>query len=358
VASQNQARRRDHQKGRLNEPALKVRMRRENGQPGEEGRNQAVAVMEGERVAARSGEGRILAVKATGGMGNRLLGLCCAVVHALMTGRRLHVSWEDFMYSDRGEDVFPRLFRLQSVPHAHRLPGVSGVFPEFWTQLLHSRALIEQLGIRHTDPEVMRATRVDLGESFDQDVVVFWSYDLEPMRRALDQIQKRLPRFSGLNEDGICSEIMKKHILPSLAVSGRVDAFASRHFTPPVVGVHIRHTDLRMPLAETVQRVGELRESMNAKVFLATDNQQVERMMANVFEDKLVFMPKRYPDGGRHMHSHRIAGLTNHEKALEAATEMYLLSRCDAIVRHKASTFSKISWYCSNIPENMVVSLG
>lgn len=300
-------------------------------------------------------DGRFLAVKATGGMGNRLLGLMCAVVYGLMTGRRLHVNWSDFMYSDKGENVFPRLFRLHGVPQAYRLPQTGDVCPEFWRPLLHTDALIEQIGINHTDPAVMDLTRVDLAKRYDQAVAAFWSYDLAPMQAALEHIRERLPRFAGLDADGICGEIMKRHIRPRPIVSERVDAFAARHFTGPVVGVHVRQTDLRMPLDETVRKVGELRDSMGAKVFLATDNQQVERSMAKLFGDDLIFMPKRYPEAGKHMHSHRIAGLTNFEKALEALTEMYLLARCDAIVRYKASSFAQISWYCSDIPAERMV---
>lgn len=298
---------------------------------------------------------RFLVVKPTGGMGNRLLGLMCAVPYSLMTGRQLYVDWSDFMYSDRGENVFPRLFKIRGVPFSYRLPQAAEVYPDFWRKELTKSSLVEQLGINHMDPKVMDETRIELSGRYPQTVAAFWSFNLAPLRAALDHIHEHLPRFSNLTVDDICAEVMKKHILPRPAVSDQVDEFAAKHFTGPMIGVHIRHTDMRMPLKETLRAVHELKQRLGARIFLATDNQAVERTLAKQFEDDLVTMPKRYPDNGKHLHSHRVAGMTNYEKALDAAVEMYLLARCDAIVRYQPSTFALVSWYISDIPTERIV---
>jgi len=298
---------------------------------------------------------RFLVVKPTGGMGNRLLGLMCAVPYCLMTGRQLYVDWSDFMYSDRGENVFPRLFKIRGVPYSYRLPQAPEVYPEYWSRKLTKNLLVEQMGIDHMDPKVMGETRIDLSRRYPQTVAAFWSFNLDPMQAALDHIHEHLPQFSNLTVDGVCAEVMKKHILPRPAVSDQVDDFAARHFTGPMIGVHIRHTDMRMPLEETLRIVHELKQGLGARIFLATDNQAVERTLARQFGDDLVTMPKRYPDNGKHLHSHRVAGMTNYEKALDAAVEMYLLARCDAIVRYQPSTFALVSWYISDIPAERVI---
>lgn len=298
---------------------------------------------------------RFLVVKPTGGMGNRLLGLMCAVPYCLMTGRQLYVDWSDFMYSDRGENVFPRLFKIRGVPFSYRLPHAPDVYPDFWSRELATNSLVEQVGINHMDPKVMDATRIDLSTRYPQTVAAFWSFNLDPMQAALDHIREQLPQFSNLTADGVCGHVMKQHILPRPAVSDLVDEFAAKHFTGPMIGVHIRHTDMRMPLEETLRSVHALKQNMGARVFLATDNQTVERTLARQFGDDLVTMPKRYPDNGKHLHSHRVAGMTNYEKALDAAVEMYLLARCDAIVRYQPSTFALVSWYISDIPAERVI---
>jgi len=298
-----------------------------------------------------------LAVKATGGMGNRLLGILCAVPYCLMTGRRLCADWSDFMYSDQGENVFPLLFRLSGVPHAYRLPPTRDVHPEFWREFLHTNALIEQFGINHLDPEVMAATRIDLAESHPQAVAAFWSFNLDPLRAALDHIRRRLPQFAHLDADGLCGEVMKRHVLPRPVVSDKVDDFAARRFTGPMIGLHVRHTDLRMPLEETLRVVEELRRAMGARIFLATDSREIELALSARYGEDLVAMPKGYPENGKHLHSHRVAGLSNFEKAVDAAVEMYLLARCDAIVRYRASTFAQISGYCSSLPPGRLVCI-
>jgi hypothetical protein len=300
---------------------------------------------------------RYLAVKATGGMGNRLLGIVCAVAYCLMTGRTLHVDWSDFMYSDAGENVFPRLFKIQGLPFCHRLPRTEDVYPEFWRPFLHTDALIEQFGIDHHDPAVMELTRIDLRRRYEHAVTALWSYDLAPLRAALPQIREQLPRFGGLDADAVCGEIMKTHVLPRPIVARRVEDFASRRFHGPMIGVHIRHTDLCMPFDETVAAVKKIQKAMPAKVFLATDSQPVERAMAALFGDDLVAMPKGYPQNGGHLHCHRVEGQSNFEKALDAAVEMYLLARCDAIVRYARSSFAQISGYCSNLAPERLVSV-
>ncbi|WP_027190351.1 nodulation protein NodZ [Fundidesulfovibrio putealis] len=297
---------------------------------------------------------RFLVVKPTGGMGNRLLGLMCAVPYCLMTGRQLYVDWSDFMYSDRGENVFPRLFKIRGVPFSYQLPHAPDVYPDFWSRELTTNSLVEQLGIDHMDPKVMDATRIELCGRYPQTVAAFWSFNLDPMQAALDHIREHLPQFSNLTADGVCGHVMKQHILPRPAVSDQVDEFAAKHFTGPMIGVHIRHTDMRMPLEETLRSVHALKQNMGARIFLATDNQTVERTLARQFGEDLVTMPKRYPDNGKHLHSHRVAGMTNYEKALDAAVEMYLLARCDAIVRYQPSTFALVSWYISDIPAERV----
>jgi len=55
------------------------------------------------------------------------------------------------------------------------------------------------------------------------------------------------------------------------------------------------------------------------------------------------------------MHSHRVEGQSNFEKALDAVVEMYLLARCDAIVRYAPSSFAQISGYCSSVPPERIV---
>jgi len=300
---------------------------------------------------------RFLVVKPTGGMGNRLLGLMCAVPYCLMTGRQLYVDWSDFMYSDRGENVFPRLFKIRGVPFSYRLPQAADVYPGFWSKQLTTNLLVEQVGINHMDPRVMDETRIALSTRYPQAVAAFWSFNLDPMRAALDHIQEHLPQFSNLTVDGIGAEVMHKHILPRPAVSDQVDEFAAKHFTGPMIGVHIRHTDMRMPLKETLRTVHDLKHSLGARIFLATDNQAVEQALADLFGDDLVTMPKRYPENGKHLHSHRVAGMTNYEKALDAAVEMYLLARCDAIVRYQPSTFALVSWYISGLPDERMVCI-
>jgi len=296
-----------------------------------------------------------LAVKATGGLGNRLLGIICAVAYCLMTGRRLCAGWSDYMYSDAGENVFPRLFKIHGLPFSHRLPRTGDIFPEFWRPLLYTDALIEQFGIDHHDPLVMDLTRIDLTKRYPHEVLALWSYDLAPLRAALPHIREHLPRFAGLDLDGVCGEIMKTHVLPRPVVTRRVEDFASRRFSGPMIGVHIRHTDLRMPFDAAAAAVKKIQAAMPAKVFLATDSLEVEGRMAGLFGDDLVVMPKRYPQNGGQMHSHRVEGQSNFEKALDAVVEMYLLARCDAIVRYAPSSFAQISGYCSSVPPERIV---
>ena len=51
-------------------------------------------------------------VKGKAGLGNRMLSAMTGVLYAMLSQRNLVVDWSDSTYSDDGQNVFPKLFKV------------------------------------------------------------------------------------------------------------------------------------------------------------------------------------------------------------------------------------------------------
>ena len=134
----------------------------------------------------------------------------------------------------------------------------------------------------------------------------------------------------------------------------RVDRFHQEHFSGPMAGLHIRHSDLTSPLENFISQARSLRQQ-GLRIFLCTDNAQVERTFKNLFPD-LVSMDKFFPRPGQTLHSH-YEGQDNVEKGRQTLIEMFLLGYCAKIVRYAKSSFADIPTLFFDIPAERIIHI-
>lgn len=295
-----------------------------------------------------------LVVRGSGGMSNRLQAVAAAVPYALRTGRTLCVDWRDSLYADHGRNAFHRYFDLAGVPFVEELPDSRDIHPEFWRENLPLPVAVEYLfDNNHFGKAVFDATRIDLGRTdYSQEVVVFWSPDIAPLGRLLPQLDA-LPGFSGVSLEETARRVLTRHITPCAAVREAVDAFAAR-FRPPVVGVHVRHTDMESPVERMVAATRDVVGRTGAQVFLCTDNPHVQRLFARLFPG-LLATEKFFPADGAPLHG-LTEGVSSEMKGFEALLDMYLLGRCDHIIHYGRSSFARIAILSHGItPDRLTV---
>lgn len=297
---------------------------------------------------------RYLVVRGSGGMSNRLQAVVAAVPYALLTGRTLCVDWRDSLYADDERNAFHDYFDLAGVPFIQTLPESRDIFPEFWRERLALPVAVEYLfDNNHFDSSVFDATRIDLGRTdYGHEVTVFWSPGIDPLARLLPLLGA-VEGFAGLSLEETAQLVLTRHVTPRPEIVAAVDEFAAS-FTSPMVGVHVRHTDLESPVDRIVAEVRGIVERTGAKVFLCTDNLHVQRLFTKLFPG-LLFTEKFISADGAPLHG-LTEGVSSQRKGIEALRDMYLLGRCDHIVHYRLSSFARIAIYTHGIPpENVSV---
>ncbi len=308
-----------------------------------------------------------LLIKSTGGagIGDLVRALLSAVHYAYVTGRALSIRWDDGLYGATGTNVFPELFELVGCPEADRAEGLSGymdTWPPAWQDRLDRPLNQLYAELRNDDWNRSWALR---NLSFDQTrfdypapVLVMWDFDgFVPSWLAADPAR----RVGGSPEDAL-RLLAARHVRPAARLREQVESFRDRHFTRPMIGVHVRKTfekggagkqvnDESYPRAIAAVR----RRHPEAGVFLATDNADMVGMLGRHFPG-LVTRPKWFPVAGQPIHfAHD--GPDRLARAEDAVVEMCLLASCDYLLYPALSSFSMAARHLSGLPDERVVAL-
>ncbi|MFA7585205.1 MAG: hypothetical protein WCY11_03280 [Novosphingobium sp.] len=305
----------------------------------------------------------VLLIKGKGGFGNRILAAATGLVLAELTGRRPVIDWRDGIFLPPGINLYPLLFDAPLPCDAKRFDKATDVVPAIWSGRLGDTAgtLIDSaFPGRHSSPFVYRALSLDLARpDHPAQAAVFWSY--LPKLARLRKRMSRHPRFAGRSLDDIVTELLHEHFTPNMRVRREIAGlFAGR--VRPIIGVHIRHTDLKVPLAPFERALAALRLRMpEADIFLATDSAQVQAHMLARFDGVFV-IDKAVADGdaGLHRPDHRDADTAFADPLREAENaliDMWGLARCDWLVHASRSTFSTLAAAIGGIPRDRQIDI-
>jgi len=287
---------------------------------------------------------RTLLIKGKGGLGNRILSAVCGLVFADLTGRTPVIDWRDGSYAPEGENAYPLLFQ-SPIPVACETfdRRVAPVSPPLWSGQLNrtpQQMIDKYMPHGHSGPFAYRKLCTDLTDlDSAADIAVFWSYlpKFGRLRHHLNQHQ----RFRGLSDAQIIRDYLNRYFIPNERIGNAVSDLSAR-LNGPVIGVHVRYTDRKVPITRIKKALRhQLLRLPDAKVFLATDSAIAQQEMEAEFgpmEGILKYLPE---DGSRlHLPTSQIAKLQEAENAL---IEMWQLSRCDFLVYSRHSTFSVTS---------------
>jgi len=284
--------------------------------------------------------GRVLIIKAKGGFGNRMLSAATGVVIAELTGRIPVIDWRDGMYAPRGINVYPLLFEDPVGVDPAGYDHCRQVAPPIWSGRLaqHPVDIVEQFfPDKHSSPFVYRRLSVDLAKpTVEEDVAVFWSY-LPKMAR-VRRLSQRSNQFRGLSNDEIVQSVLQRHFRPNQRIGQSVQAITDRA-REPFIGVHVRYTDRKVPLARVDRALVALRDRYpDAPVFLATDSGQVEERIIGRFSDVFT-IDKQFAIGSASLHDEATFDDPLRE-AENALIDMWALSRAHWLIHSRNSTFS------------------
>jgi len=293
---------------------------------------------------------KVLLIKAKGGLGNRMLSAITGLIYADLTGRRALIDWRDGVYAPRGQNAYPMLFDAPYAMDVAAYDGVAETVPAIWGGALDQHP-VDMISThdptKHSSPFIYRKYCVPLGRlEREADVAVFWCYLPKPVR-----LQRHLvgdARFQNRGREEILTEYLTRYFTPNARVRGAVDSFLAG-LSRPRIGVHIRYTDRKIPLAPIRDALARARAELpGAPVFLATDNGAIQAEFAAEF-DNLHFTEKWLPEDGAHLHLGG-AGVDLALEAENAMIDMWALAGCDRLIYSKNSTFSIASALIGGIP--------
>jgi len=295
---------------------------------------------------------KILLIKAKGGLGNRMLSAVTGLIYADLAGRRPVVDWRDGIYAETGVNAYPLLFDTPLTQGPEDVGNAASVTPDAWIGHLE-KSPVEMIEAfdrdRHSSPTIHHKYCVDLRRTdHPEDMAVFWCY-LPKMPRLARHLA-RDPRFAGRDPDAIFAEYLARYFTPNARVRAEVDRL-TRELPRPVLGVHIRYTDLKIPLGKVRARIRARLETLpGATIFLATDNAEVQAQITAEFGDVRV-APKYLPPSGQRLNDHR----ATHDKRLEAENamiDMWMLAGCDHLIYSRNSTFSISAALIGDLPRD------
>jgi hypothetical protein len=284
---------------------------------------------------------RVLIIKAKGGLGNRILSAVCGLVYADLTYRHPVVDWRDGSYAPIGENAYPLLFNTPITLRCEDFDNYKGpVSPMVWQGRLDltPQAMIEEFEPdKHSSATVYRRFCTNLARIDSSDeVAVFWCY--LPKFGRLAGHMRRDPRFRGRGLEDIISEYLNRYFVPNDRIKASVEE-AMASLVRPIIGVHIRYTDRKIPLEKVKSALRDrLSRRPGATVFLATDNAAVQAEIQAEFQNVQVVQKYLPPDGSRlHWPGSDVTKLQEAENAL---IDMWLLAQSDELIYSRHSTFS------------------
>ena len=301
---------------------------------------------------------KFLVVKGSGGLSNRIQAVAGGILYCLLSGRTLVVDWRDSLYSNDFVNVFPLFFEVSGLRIDHRIPLSGTVYPDFWGTWLAEPIAVEYFFKgEHLEAEHVARTCIDVTRfDYEEDVVVAWAPDMRLVTALAPLAAATIPGFAGCSDKAIFRILFAEYIKPAREITEAVDAFAVEHFKAgATVGVHIRHTDLQSPVEAFIKTLMAMPGLHESVIFLATDNRFVQQSLKRIFKN-IVHIAKYFPAGTEPLHSH-FRGVDNIRKGRDALVDMFLLSRCDAIVHYEPSSFARVPILLSGLPGEKIFAI-
>ena len=292
------------------------------------------------RIGDSTGQ-RVLLVKGSAGLGNRILALLTGLLYARLSSRRVVVDWRDRTYSRDRANAFDHYFRSPSVEPAAPLPDGVSVTPPLWRGRLDLS--VDELRAVHgrmRDGRFRRLSTVDLTR-LDQPEETAVHNDF--MSR-VDRLRRHHPGVApdGTPSRAILAMLLAEQLALDPAIDARVTRFREAHLPTAAVGVHVRHGTRAVRLDAIQARLDALlSERPELRVFLATDNRDVRDALEARYPGAIT-TPHWYGTPGADLHG--AAGCPDRlENGVEALVDLYLLAGCSIVLGDSTSSFFRVA---------------
>lgn len=312
---------------------------------------------------------KYVVVKGTSGIGNRVFSVATGILYAQLSGRQLVVDWRDGSYSNTGENLFFRYFDCPVAQSVEVLPATDSIYPAVWQHQLHRSlgSLRHELRLTGYQDMSFDVSRLD----YEEDIIVLAAYThkIHAMRLLFTEEARG---FAKLTNSEVIEVILRENLFLKEDIRYKIEKFQQKHFEGHMIGVHIRYSDMKVPLAEVEAYLRATVKSVQSrypqfKIFLATDSQEVLLSFKDKFPNVITF-DKWFSSSGKRLHQNAEECQDLIQNGIEALMDLYLLASCDSLVFASRSSFgflasllmTKPNHQCYNIDrsESLIKRIG
>ncbi|MFP4219765.1 MAG: nodulation protein NodZ [Phormidium sp.] len=284
---------------------------------------------------------KYVVVKGTSGIGNRVFAVATGILYAQLSERQLVVDWRDGSYCNSGENLFFRYFDCPVAQSVEVLPLTDSIYPTVWTHRLHRSlgSLRQELGLKGYLDMSFDVSRL----GYEEDILVLAAYT--------HKIHAMRPLFTGdarglakLTSPEILMSILRENIFLKDDICQQVNQFKQDNFGGHIIGVHIRYSDMKIPLPKVESYLRSVVISVQSrypefKIFVATDSQKVLLSFENKFPN-VISISKWFSASGQRLHQNPQECQDLVQNGIEALMDLYLLAACDSLIFASRSSFS------------------
>jgi hypothetical protein len=284
---------------------------------------------------------KYVVVKGTSGIGNRVFAIATGILYAQLSQRQLVVDWRDGSYCNSGDNLFFRYFDCPVAQSVEVLPLTDSIYPAVWTHRLHRSlgSLRQELGLKGYADMSFDVSRLD----YDEDIIVLSAYThkIHAMRPLFTGEARRFARLTGRE---ILMSILQENLFLKDEIAQKVEKFKQEHFEGHMIGVHIRYSDMKVPLPEVESYLRSVVVSVQSRypkfeIFVATDSQEVLLSFEEKFPN-VISIHKWFSASGKRLHQNPEECQDLVQNGIEALMDLYLLAACDSLVFASRSSFS------------------
>lgn len=278
-----------------------------------------------------------------GGLGDRIRSVLTAIVYAKLSNRTIYVDWSDGKLVEHHRNVFYNIFRLKNIAHTSSRPACNDVLPSAWRGKLDMSLhdLYEASGFSDWDRQaaIQRFSFDQSNLDYPNKILVMWEFD---------QFDRFSAFYSPKSGRCIMRDIVSEHLGFTEQITNEVQRFKQKAYSAgeAIIAVHIRATDEFKQQKNTVyldKYVSRIKSCLRAskhkaKIFLATDNSEIERLMHLRFPGQLITREKWFAAPGDRIHLNREC--PDADKSLrDAMIEICLLADSDYLIYQYNSSF-------------------
>lgn len=283
---------------------------------------------------------KYILVKASSGLGNRILAAATAILYGKISGRKIIIDWTEGTYAPHGVNAFNLLFNSPNVNNIKDLPQTNSIYPVIWQGRLNQTfgGIKEQFKIKGTEGMSFDISRID----YQEDLIVFCSYS-HKIHKMRNLFTGDFSHYNQLNSQEILTSIIFENFILQPKIKNEFDQFIKDNFSLNNIGVHIRYSDMKVPVEKIYETVDKIRKkNPNCPIFLATDSQAILENFKQKY-DGVITAEKWYPPSGGTLHQNWSKCQDPWQNALEALRDLYLLSQCQTLIFSSQSSFGYIA---------------